>query len=73
MSIWNPEYRILINGNNATGLTLVGFNITSGRTNVNTQPQAGYANLQIINKKSNSQLTSSIIIVNHCIYNHCSF
>lgn len=50
MSIWNPEYRILINGNNATGLTLVGFNITSGRTNVNTQPQAGYANLQIINK-----------------------
>jgi hypothetical protein len=50
MTAWTPEYRILINGSNATSLTLVGFNITSGRTNVNSQPQAGYANLQIINK-----------------------
>ena len=50
MTAWTPEYRILINGTNATSLTLVGFTITSGRTNVNSQPQAGYANLQIINK-----------------------
>ena len=50
MTAWMPEYRILINGTNATSLTLVGFTITSGRTNVNSQPQAGYANLQIINK-----------------------
>jgi hypothetical protein len=50
MTAWTPEYRILINGSNATSLTLVGFNITTGRTNVNSQPQAGYANLQIINK-----------------------
>jgi len=50
MTAWTPSYRILINGSNATNLTLVGFTITSGRTNINTQPQAGYANLQIINK-----------------------
>jgi hypothetical protein len=50
MTAWTPSYRILINGTNATNLTLVGFTITSGRTNINTQPQAGYANLQIINK-----------------------
>jgi hypothetical protein len=50
MTVWTPSYRILINGTNATNLTLVGFTITSGRTNINTQPQAGYANLQIINK-----------------------
>jgi hypothetical protein len=50
MTAWTPEYRVLINGTNATGLTLVGFTITSGRTDVNSQPQAGYANLQIINK-----------------------
>lgn len=50
MTAWTPEYRISINGTNATSLTLVGFTITSGRTNVNSQPQAGYANLQIINK-----------------------
>jgi hypothetical protein len=50
MTVWTPEYRILINGTNATALTLVGFTITSGRININTQPQAGYANLQVINK-----------------------
>ena len=54
MTAWTPEYRILINGNNATNLTLVGFTITSGRTNINTQPQAGYANLQVINKDNSN-------------------
>jgi hypothetical protein len=52
MTVWTPEYRILINGTNATALTLVGFTITSGRININTQPQAGYANLQVINKEN---------------------
>ena len=52
MTAWTPSYRILINGTNATNLTLVGFTITTGRTNINTQPQAGYANLQIINKNN---------------------
>jgi len=49
MTAWTPEYRILINGNNATGLTLVGFTATSGRTDINSQAQAGYCNLQLVN------------------------
>ena len=52
MTAWTPEYRILINGTNATALTLVGFTVTSGRININTQPQAGYANIQVINKEN---------------------
>ena len=59
MTAWTPEYRILINGNDATDLTLVGFTITCGRTNVNSQAQAGYANLQIINS-SNLTFTWSV-------------
>jgi hypothetical protein len=49
MTAWTPEYRVLINGTDATDLTLVGFTATSGRTDVNTQAQAGYCNLQLIN------------------------
>ena len=59
MTAWTPEYRILINGGDATDLTLVGFTITSGRTNINSQAQAGYANLQIINT-SNATFTWSV-------------
>ena len=59
MTAWTPEYRILINGSDATDLTLVGFTITSGRTNINSQAQAGYANLQIINT-SNVTFTWSV-------------
>lgn len=59
MTAWTPEYRILINGSDATDLTLVGFTITSGRTNINSQAQAGYANLQIINP-NNATFTWSV-------------
>lgn len=49
MTAWNPEWRIKIDGTNVTSLTLIGATITSGRTNINSQPQAGYANLELIN------------------------
>jgi hypothetical protein len=32
-----------------TGITLVGFSVTSGRVDVNSQAQAGYASIKIIN------------------------
>lgn len=54
MTAWTPEYRILIDGTNATSLTLVGFTATSGRTDVNSQPQAGYCNIQVINSSNQS-------------------
>ncbi len=49
MTAWAPEYRIRANGDTITGITLVGFSITSGRTDVNSQAQAGYAAIRILN------------------------
>lgn len=49
MTVWTPEYRIRVNGSEVTDVTLVGFSITSGRTDVNTQAQAGYASIRLIN------------------------
>lgn len=49
MTVYTPEYKIKINGDTVTGITLVGFTATSGRNNINSQPQAGYCNLTIIN------------------------
>lgn len=49
MTAWTPEYRIRANGNEVTDITLVGFTITSGRTSINAQAQAGYAAIRILN------------------------
>lgn len=49
MTAWTPSYRIRANGNEITDSTLVGFSITSGRTDVNSQAQAGYASIRILN------------------------
>jgi hypothetical protein len=49
MSNWIPDWQIIIDGVDRSDLTLVGMTITSGRTNIYTQAQAGYCNLQLIN------------------------
>ena len=50
MSNWTPEWAISINGyGDYTNLTLANLSIASGRTDIYSQPRAGYANLQIIN------------------------
>jgi hypothetical protein len=49
VTAWTPEYRIRANGDEITDSTLVGFSITSGRTDVNSQAQAGYAAIRILN------------------------
>jgi hypothetical protein len=49
MSIFNPVWRVTIGGVQYQNLTLANLTITSGRTNIYEQPQAGYTNLQIIN------------------------
>jgi hypothetical protein len=50
MSNWTPEWAVSINGyGDYTNLTLANLNIASGRTDIYSQPRAGYANLQIIN------------------------
>jgi hypothetical protein len=50
MSDWTPEWAISVNGyGDYTNLTLANLSISSGRTDIYSQPRAGYANLQIIN------------------------
>lgn len=48
MTIWNPVYRVRINGYTVTGATLEGMTITSGRTDIYSQPLAGYCNLTLL-------------------------
>ena len=50
MSVWTPEWQIQINGgNDYTNLTLTNLSITSGRTDIYSQPRAGYCSLEILN------------------------
>jgi hypothetical protein len=49
MSIFNPVWRVTIGGVQYQNLTLANLTITSGRTNIYEQAQAGYSNLQILN------------------------
>jgi hypothetical protein len=49
MSVWNPVWQIKINGIDYTNAILSNLTITSGRTNIYEQAQAGYINLSLIN------------------------
>ena len=50
MTLWNPEWRINLNGHgDYTNLTLSNITITSGRTDIYSQPTAGYCSMEIIN------------------------
>lgn len=49
MTLWNPVYRIKANGTDVTGISLVGFTITKGRTDINSVSPPGYCRLDLIN------------------------
>jgi hypothetical protein len=49
MSIFNPIWRVRVGGIEYTNYVLANLNITSGRTNIYEQANAGYVNLQLIN------------------------
>jgi hypothetical protein len=49
MSIFNPEWRVTIGGTIYTDVILSGVSITSGRTDIYSQPVAGYCSLTVIN------------------------
>ena len=49
MTLWNPEYRVKVNGTTVTSATLAGMTITSGRTDIYAQPQPGYCRLSLLN------------------------
>jgi hypothetical protein len=54
MTIWTPVYRVRVNGYTVTDATLSGLTITSGRTDIYSQPVAGYCNLTLIETQESS-------------------
>jgi hypothetical protein len=49
MSLWNPEYQILIDGVDYSSSTIANLGITSGRTSIYEQPVAGFCSVELIN------------------------
>lgn len=49
MTLWNPIWRVTIDGTTYTNFALANMTITSGRVNIYEQANAGYINLQLIN------------------------
>jgi len=49
MTQWTPEWKVLIKGVEFTDVVLANLAISSGRTNIYTQAQAGYCTLNLIN------------------------
>jgi len=54
MTAWTPEYLVKINGTVVTDVTLANLTITSGRTDIYSQPVAGYCQVQLINFNNQS-------------------
>ena len=54
MTAYTPAYKVLIDGLEATDVTIANLVITSGRTDINTQPLAGYCQLQLMNLNNSS-------------------
>ena len=49
MTLWSPVWRIKVNGQTLTSVTLNNLTITSGRQDINSPTPPGYCSLQIIN------------------------
>jgi len=49
MTLFNPVWRVKIQGVEFTTYVLANLSITSGRTNIYQQAQAGYCNIELIN------------------------
>ncbi len=54
MTLWEPEWRILIDGIDYSSNTIANLNITSGRTSIYEQPVAGYGYVELINFENDS-------------------
>jgi hypothetical protein len=59
MTVFNPEWRVTIGSSIYTNVTLSGVTMTSGRTDIYSQPVAGYCSLVIVNLDE-SQFTFEI-------------
>jgi hypothetical protein len=49
MTAYTPIYKVLVNAVELTDVTLANLTITSGRTDINSQPIAGYCQVQLLN------------------------
>jgi hypothetical protein len=49
MTAYTPTYKVLVNAVELTDVTLANLTITSGRTDINSQPVAGYCQVQLLN------------------------
>ena len=49
MTLWTPDWKILVNGDELTSVTLSNLTITSGRQDINSPTPPGYCSLEVIN------------------------
>jgi hypothetical protein len=65
MTIFNPIWRVSIDGTEYQSAVLANLTITSGRTNIYEQAQAGYINIELINLDQSNvlvEINSSITV-----------
>ena len=54
MTAYTPSYKVLADGVEVTDVTIANVIVTSGRTDINVQPLAGYCQLQLMNLDNSS-------------------
>jgi hypothetical protein len=54
MTAYTPSYKVLVDGVEVTDVTIANLTVTSGRTDINVQPLAGYCQLQLMNLNNSS-------------------
>jgi hypothetical protein len=54
MTAYTPLYKVLVDSAEVTDVTIANLTITSGRTDINVQPLAGYCQLQLLNLNNSS-------------------
>jgi len=54
MTAYTPAYKVLVDNVEVTDVTIANLVITSGRTDINVQPVAGYCQIQLINFNNSS-------------------
>jgi hypothetical protein len=54
MTAYTPSFKVLVDSVEVTDVTIANLTVTSGRTDINVQPLAGYCQLQLINLDNSS-------------------
>jgi hypothetical protein len=49
MTVYTPDYKVIVNGVELSNITIADLTITSGRTDIYQQPVAGYCQLSLLN------------------------